>query len=159
MADRLHLHFPDDHPEFLDPAVAQHLTALGHSVLEAHPVRGLIDIVLTDNKELHRLNSSFRGMDRPTDVLSFSLAEGQPIVTEHEETVPSGEIYISVNQAQLQAEELDVSLQDEVGRLMVHGILHLAGYNHDTEETLRFMEHETQRFLDLHSSCPGGQHI
>ncbi len=151
MVDRLSLHFPDDHPEVANASLERYLLDLGQSVLDEHTINGTIDIVLADDKELQRLNSSFRGIDRPTDVLSFSLAEGQPLIVDDSEIEPAGEIYVSIERAAEQAADLDVSLNQELGRLIVHGLLHLAGYDHDSEETLQFMESETQRFLDLYA--------
>ncbi|MBT4101522.1 MAG: rRNA maturation RNase YbeY [Gemmatimonadetes bacterium] len=150
MAEPIHLHLPDDRPDLTATCVSEYLDVLGRSVLDAHPLTGTIEIVLTNDEELERLNSSFRGVSGPTDVLSFSLQEGQPLVVDESEERTAGEIYISVERAMEQAAALNVTLREELGRLMVHGLLHLAGYDHDTEETLRFMEGETEHFLQRH---------
>lgn len=166
--EQLRLHCPDDPADAPDDAARTWLQHLGHSVLRQYPLSGSVDIVLTDDAQLQRLNASFRNIDRPTDVLSFSMTQGQPLIAGDEEDQVAGEIYVSLERARSQAVEYDASLTEELGRLLVHGLLHLAGYEHDTEESLRFMENETQRFLDLrpraseptgtdaHNSCPGG---
>jgi probable rRNA maturation factor len=151
VAEPFHLHFPDDRPDLTTTFVSQYLDGLGKSVLDAHPLNGTIEIVLTSDEELERLNTNFRGVNKPTDVLSFSLQEGQPLVVAESEERTAGEIYISVERATQQAASLHVTLWEELGRLMVHGLLHLAGYDHDTEETLRFMEGETESFLRRHN--------
>jgi probable rRNA maturation factor len=168
--DQLHLHCPEERAETPDAAVRAELTRIGLVVLQEHTLPGVIDVVLTGDEKLQELNAGFRGIDRPTDVLSFSMTEGQPLmVGENEEDPISGEIYVSLDRAQAQAAEINVGVEEELGRLIIHGLLHLAGYDHDTEETLRFMENETERFLDMSSlahgtthipadrSCPGGQ--
>lgn len=79
-----------------------------------------VTLLFTDDKELQYLNSTYRSKDKPTDVLSF-LSEG----------VYLGDIAISVQTARRQAKEYAVSLQEEILRLMIHGILHLHGYDHE----------------------------
>lgn len=101
------------------------------------------EVVLTfvDNAEIHQLNRDYRGIDRPTDVLSFAMqeeGEEEPeIVFEVEnedEAVPFtdmlGDIIISLEKAREQSEEYGHSLEREVGFLFVHGFLHLLGYDH-----------------------------
>jgi len=140
----LDIHRTVETPE-LPTGAGAYLTALAHQVREAHPSLPTTDLVLTDDAYVHRLNRQYRGKDRPTDVLSFTLApDGAP-----QEVVAEigGEIYISLERAQTQAQEQGVALIEEVGRLWVHGLLHLAGYDHDTDAGLRFMEGETERLL------------
>jgi probable rRNA maturation factor len=76
---------------------------------------------------MRRLNREWRGKDRPTDVLSFSLREG-----EHGGVASAlGDVVISLETAARQARDRRSSLASEVDRLLVHGILHLAGYDHE----------------------------
>ena len=86
------------------------------------------------------LNTTYRSKEGTTDVLSFDLG-----------TMPgrdsSGEVYISLPQAQRQAAALSVPPLVELARLLVHGLLHLAGWVHDTPEQLAAMERETDHFL------------
>lgn len=101
--------------------------------------RGDISIVLTDDEEIRRLNRAYRGKDEPTDVLSFSLRETsveetQLDITALEGELPLGEVYISVPTARLQAQAGGRSLEEEVAFLAVHGVMHLLGYEDETEQ-------------------------
>ncbi|NNE67868.1 MAG: rRNA maturation RNase YbeY [Pyrinomonadaceae bacterium] len=86
-------------------------------------------IALVDDEEMKRLNTEFRQMETTTDVLSFRYLEE---AFEAPETL--GDIVISVPQAQRQAIENDLDVMDELRQLILHGILHLCGYDHDTDE-------------------------
>ncbi|KGE18160.1 rRNA maturation RNase YbeY [Paenibacillus wynnii] len=103
---------------------------------------GEVDLTFVDNKRIHELNRDFRGIDRPTDVLSFAMndtVEDEPEiiyeVEEESEEIPNalGDIIISVTRAQEQATEYGHSIQRELGFLFVHGFLHLLGYDHQDE--------------------------
>jgi probable rRNA maturation factor len=84
----------------------------------------LIACLITDDAEIRRLNKKFRGQNSATDVLSFA-AGGDPGV--------SGDLAISVDRAKAQAAEHGHSLEDELRILMLHGALHLAGLDHETD--------------------------
>jgi probable rRNA maturation factor len=85
--------------------------------------RGVVCLI-TDDHELRRLNRRFCGKNRATDVLSFPAAGGANGL---------GEIAISVERAAQQAAELGHSLADELRILVLHGVLHLAGFDHETD--------------------------
>ena len=110
----------------------EHIQAFLHGCLrelEDHEVPDSVcrvSILFTDDKEIHRLNREYRGKDKPTDVLSFSQLEGEGAVGDS-----LGDIVISLVTASKQAEEFGVTEQEEVGRLLVHGLLHLYGYDHE----------------------------
>ena len=103
-------------------------------------LRGRIDVVLTGDDELRRLNRAFRGMNAPTDVLSFDMGDGAPDGL-------AGEVYISLAYARRRASKRRRSLQKEVLHLTIHGILHIAGHGHETDEAWRAMERETRKYL------------
>ena len=85
-----------------------------------------IDIVFTNDKEIKELNSTYRSKNKPTDVLSFSQTEGEDF-----EFVESlGDIIISLDTAKKQAKQYKVTFEEEVLRLLMHGMLHLLGYDH-----------------------------
>jgi probable rRNA maturation factor len=86
-----------------------------------------LSVSLVRDAEIQRLNREYRGKDRPTDVLSFSLREG-----EFGDVAGSiGDVVISIETAARQAAENGFTLTEEVDRLLVHGVLHLAGYDHE----------------------------
>jgi len=89
---------------------------------------GEVSVLLVDDEEIRRLNREYRGMDRCTDVLSFALNEGEP-PDPHPEMF--GDIVISVETALRQAEGSGQSLEREITWLLIHGALHLLGYDHE----------------------------
>jgi probable rRNA maturation factor len=125
---------------------------------------GIVTLTLTDDKGIQELNRQYRGLDKPTDVLSFSLVEGEePNIQFNDEYEASedgvegeqswadeadignpyadllGDIVISVPRAEAQAADYGHSLERELGFLFVHGFLHLLGYDHGDEELEREM--------------------
>jgi probable rRNA maturation factor len=115
------------------------LSKIAHRALE---VLGLskveLSIVLVSDAQIKRLNKLYRNKDKPTDVLSFPIGEkvnGWLIL---------GDIVISVDTAKRQAQELGYSLEEELKRLLVHGLVHLLGYDHELggEEEKKFFELE-----------------
>ena len=103
-----------------------------------------LSIVLCDDGFIHPLNRDYRGKDRPTDVLSFPQREG-------EESDPDdpvlGDIVLSVERARAQAAERGHPLETEMRVLLVHGILHLLGYDHEADDDAEEMEAEERRIL------------
>jgi rRNA maturation RNase YbeY len=106
-----------------------------------HNLPAEVLIVFVTDEYMAELNTNYRAKEGTTDVLSFDLGAtpGQP---------SSGEIYISLPQAERQALALTVPVFEEVARLLIHGLLHLAGWIHDTRDQLLAMEGETERFLN-----------
>ena len=104
-----------------------------HAVLELEQIDGLVqvDVTLVDNDRIHQVNLEQRGIDAPTDVLSFPLGENG-VYDIHPETGEKllGNIMLSLEQAQKQAADYGHSFNREVGYLTVHSMLHLLGYDH-----------------------------
>ncbi len=86
-----------------------------------------LSITLTDNESIRQINKQWRKKDRPTDVLSFPIDEKPPGYRYR----ILGDVIISLPFAKKQAEEIGISYQEEVIRLLTHGILHLLGYDHE----------------------------
>ena len=115
-------------PEMLERV----LTAAAEAALAYEGAAGDITISVVDDEEIHRMNREYRGVDRPTDVLSFPAAEGDAFPA-----IPDaflGAIAISLPRAEMQAEEYGHSLLRELTFLTVHGMLHLLGYDHMMDE-------------------------
>lgn len=105
-----------------------------------------LSLTLTDDKNIHELNKKFRGIDRPTDVLSFALRESdEPKIFGAEKEI-LGDIIISLERAKIQAEDFGHSFLREIIFLEVHGFLHLLGYDHIEENDRIEMEAE-QKFV------------
>ena len=105
-----------------------------------------LSVLLVNNHKIRRLNAKFRGKNEPTDVLSFPLAECLPTGTKL-----LGDVVISLEQAQRQAREKLQAFSREVEWLLIHGILHLLGYDHERSRRdariMRLMERRIQRAL------------
>ncbi|WP_232695361.1 rRNA maturation RNase YbeY [Brevibacillus daliensis] len=105
-------------------------------------VTGEVVVTLVDNERIHELNRDYRGVDRPTDVLSFALnEEGEDemeiLIDDNDfDDYPNmlGDIIISIPRTMEQAEDYGHSFERELGFLTVHGFLHLIGYDHGTPE-------------------------
>lgn len=89
------------------------------------------NVIIIDNERIHEMNREYRGVDRPTDVITFALEDHQDI--EFEDIRLLGDIYISIEKARSQAEEYGHSLKREISFLTIHGLLHLLGYDHMNE--------------------------
>jgi len=114
----------------IDEIAIERLAAHALAV-EGVPAPSELSVLLADDPTVHELNRTYRATDEPPDVLSFSQSEGEPFA-QPAGTVPHlGDIIISVDTARRQATEYVISLQDEVAHLLVHGILHLLGYDHE----------------------------
>ena len=108
---------------------------------------GPVHVIITTDNRMQQLNSEFRNKKETTDVLSFDLGGDDLLSTEEGERPAQAEIYISVERARAQGKAQGTSLVDEASRLVAHGLLHLAGYDHDTPSALREMESETEEIL------------
>ena len=95
------------------------------------------NIILCDNEYIHRLNKEYRHKDYPTDVISFSMKEGEGAEFSGDLL---GDIYISYDKVIEQAKEYFETVEEEFVRLVIHGIMHLLGYNHIEEEDRKLME-------------------
>lgn len=98
----------------------------------------IVSVSLVDNEFIHQMNRDYRHIDRPTDVISFAFLDGEAhpleLLKDNTNPVCLGDIYISVEKALQQAEEYGHPLKRELQFLFVHGLLHLLGFDHMTEE-------------------------
>lgn len=108
-----------------------------------------IGIRITDDDRMQYFNSTFRHINQPTDVLAFASLEGESLPPEIWDTQPLelGDIIISVETAQRQAQVQNHSLKQEIAWLASHGLLHLLGWDHPTAELLTLMLREQQKLL------------
>ncbi len=116
-----------------------------------------VSVLITDNEEIRSLNNKYRNVDTDTDVLSFPLFEEndeneEPLFFNETEEIVLGDIVISGERALEQSVDFGHSFLREMSYLLVHGILHLLGYDHETEEdkkNMRLMEEQILRKLDI----------
>lgn len=118
-----------------------------------------IDVLLTDDAEIHELNRRLRDVDRATDVLSFPAFDLTPGtapedtngVVPDEETgrIPLGDMVLSLERVHAQAEEYGHSVRRELCYLVVHSVLHLLGYDHMEEDDYRLMREHEEKIMEL----------
>jgi rRNA maturation RNase YbeY len=100
--------------------------------------RAELSLALVTDREIHTLNRQYRGKDKPTDVLSFPLADTlQPALL--------GDVIISLETAARQAQRRGHSLREELQTLLIHGILHLLGYDHEVSRGEAIRMHRKER--------------
>ena len=127
--------------------------AVRRAVLTVGRLYGALDaevsVTLTNDAHIHALNRDYRGVDRPTDVLSFALTESEePEIFDAPGGVVLGDLVISLERAAAQAETYGHSFLRELSFLTVHGMLHLLGYDHIEEEERLEMEEEQSHEME-----------
>ncbi len=101
-----------------------------------------VNLALSNDEEVHRLNAEFRHMDKPTNVLSFAniddpgFEDSLPLCAE----IELGDIIIALETMQREAKEKGISLHDHYCHLLTHGILHLLGFDHMEDDEAEYME-------------------
>ena len=105
------------------------------------------NLIIVDNNYIHELNKKYRGIDRPTDVITFALEDENSIIIPNEERI-LGDIYISIDKAREQSQEYQHSLLRELCFLAVHGFYHLLGYDHQTKEEEKIMFQKQEEVLE-----------
>ncbi|MBN2414945.1 rRNA maturation RNase YbeY [bacterium] len=118
------------------------ITAVVKAVLtgEETPFSGTLSIVMTNDACIQALNRDFFGKDRPTDVIAFPLDDEDDDIW--------GELYVSTERAADQAGEYGVSLFEETARLLIHGVLHLHGYDDKDDRSRERMTVKENHYLD-----------
>lgn len=134
-------------------------STLERFVLQARRAVGLrnaVNVLVTSSAELRSLNRQFRGADKPTDVLSFP----SPPATNRQSRQVVGDVAISADIARVNARRLGHSLSDEVKILTLHGILHLAGFDHEQDDgEMARKENRLRKHLKLGAGLIERTHI
>jgi len=131
------------------------LHALAALVLreEGYPEEAEVTLLLVDESEMMSYNQRFLDRDGPTDVLAFPLEELIPgLVPDIDANGPPlslGDVVIAPSYVQLQADDHDVTFEDEMALMVTHGILHLLGYDHTEDEDAERMEARERQLLAL----------
>ena len=103
-------------------------------------------VIIVDNKRIHEINKEYRGIDRPTDVISFALEDSEDVNIENYRIL--GDIYISIDKVKEQAKTYGHSEKRELAFLTVHGFLHLLGYDHMKPEEEKVMFGKQEEILN-----------
>ena len=124
---------------------------------EGQPDSAEVSINFVEDGVIHVLNREWRGIDRATDVLSFECdgADSEIGTVEIEgEVFELGDVFVAVDVAEKQAPEYGMSFADEMSLLITHGMLHLCGYDHMSEEEARQMESRERELLSEFRGTP-----
>ena len=108
-----------------------------HTLKKMEAEKSEVNIIFVGLEEIHEINKTYRNVDRPTDVISFALEDTED-VTIYEESV-LGDIYICLDKVHEQAKEYGHTEIREMAFLIVHGLLHLLGYDHMIKEEEKIM--------------------
>ena len=129
--------------------IIDNVTKAAEMVGELYGVEnGEVSVTLTDNAYIHTLNRQYRGIERPTDVLSFALNESEePEIDGGLDVNVLGDLIISVERAEEQAADYGHSVRREMAFLTVHGMLHLLGYDHIDDEDKKVMREKEEELL------------
>ena len=120
------------------------LRLLVRDVLATEKADSGVDVILIDDEFMRVLNRKFTKRSGTTDVLSFSMREGEPDAMQY----PSlGDVYVSLDQAKRQAGQYGVDFEVEVAHLVAHGILHLLGYDHADKGGAGVMKRTEEMYL------------
>lgn len=103
-----------------------------------------VELLLTNNEEIQRINKENRNIDKATDVLSFPYGDFSPFL---------GSIVISIDKVKEESQRLNHSLLEEIKLLFIHGVLHIMGYDHEKDNgEMRLKEEETIKYFNLPDS-------
>ena len=108
----------------------------------------IISVTFVRSAAIHRINRDYRGIDRPTDVISFAVRDDTDGFEDVEEEMDLGDIFINIDYARRQAKEYGHSEKREICFLFTHGLLHCLGYDHMTEKDEKEMFRLQDRILD-----------
>ncbi len=146
--------YVNDETETVDASVQELVTNILKHAAKEEGLSGEVEVSLTFmlDDDLQKINAEYRNIDKPTDVISFALeevVEGEvAVVAEKGMPIALGDILISVETAQRQAEEYEHDLNREFGFLALHGFLHLLGYDHLTKDDEKKMFGRQKEILD-----------
>lgn len=135
-------------PESLDMSAFERL---GRYVLsrEEVPDAAELSVAIVDADEIAHLNEAYRGVADPTDVLSFGCDD--PCTASGDEPITLGDVIIAPEIAAIHAVELGVTVESELNLLLTHGILHLLGYDHDSDEDAAAMQARERTLLEAYA--------
>ncbi len=114
-------------------------------VLRWEGVNSPVDVIFVDDEFMQKMNRKFTSRKKTTDVLSFGMREGENMGIDYPGL---GDIYVSLDQAKRQAAEYGICLKEETSRLVIHGLLHLLGYDHKDKRQAKIMKKKEEAYLN-----------
>ncbi len=141
---------------FVKAVSDERLATIALRVLEAENAPPCeLSVTMTDDATVRGLNREYADEDAVTDVLSFSQREGEELTGPPGSVAPLGEVIIAYPQAARQASERGRSVEEEVARLLIHGTLHLLGYDHAEPQEERRMRAREEELVEAVSPSTG----
>lgn len=119
---------------------------INYAIKKEHLKNIEFGVIFVENEEIHKLNKEYRGVDRATDVITFALEDNEDNINEDYRLL--GDVYISIEKAKEQALLYDHSYLRELSFLLIHGFLHLLGYDHMEEEEEKIMFERQEEILN-----------
>ena len=142
----IRIHVFNTHPRYR--VHRREVTLLARAVLSGERKKQAeMNIVFLDDKDIISLNADFLHHSHTTDVLSFTLSESKSKILE-------GEVYVNLDQARRQAPRFHATIRSEVARLIIHGILHLTGYDDGTRRQKDLMTKKENHYLQKMKYLP-----
>ena len=117
-----------------------HALWLANAIIEMKKEIGVINYIFCDDAYLLKMNQEFLDHDTYTDIISFDYSEGKLL---------SGDIFISIERVKENAKKFEVPFEKELQRVLIHGILHFAGFNDKTYEEKEEMRQQENHFIGL----------
>lgn len=115
---------------------------ISKAIISENCKEGELNYIFCSDDYLHKINVDFLNHDTLTDIISFDYSVGKEL---------HGDIYISVERVEDNAKDFDVSFEDELARVMIHGILHYCGYKDKSEEDAKLMSSKEDYYLSTRS--------
>lgn len=143
------INFIIEYENFKDKKILSKLKRFVRKILKDYKKEKYdLSILLTNDESIKYYNKTYRGKDKPTDVLSFSFIEATD--DDFSEDINElGDIIISIDTMRRQAKEFETTEEEELARLTIHGVLHLLGFDHErSEEDERVMFEIQDRYLE-----------
>ncbi|MEO1030798.1 MAG: rRNA maturation RNase YbeY [Bacteroidota bacterium] len=112
---------------------------ISNTITEEHCREGEINYIFCSDDYLHKINLEFLNHDTLTDIISFDYSVGKEL---------HGDIYISVDRVKENTAEFETAFQDELARVMIHGILHYCGYKDKSQEDAKLMRRKEDYYLN-----------
>lgn len=125
------MHYIEDETNSIDIEMVDELIG---KILSYLNETGDFSLHFVSDEEIRNLNRDYRGIDDPTDILTFAINDGEAFPQFDEEEKELGDVFISIESMNRNAAFLGVDENEELRRLLVHGILHLRGMDHDTND-------------------------
>ncbi len=138
--------FNETNEEIKDIEILKPLLEYAKNIENLEDTELEFSVIIVDNKRIHEINKEYRGIDRPTDVISFALEDNEEIEFDHYRVL--GDIYISIDKVKEQAKEYGHSEKRELAFLTIHGFLHLLGYDHMKPEEEKIMFEKQEEILN-----------